>query len=1282
MSYRSFEREFAARLARDLRNSGIGVWMDALDAGIEGGDDWPRRLEDAIDNCAGMICILSPDYVESKYCLRELHRADQRDVPIVPLVLQSLRGRKSPIEFERTQYIDFERWQEERFYERQYQRLTTTLRRKLSPIFGSPPDHEAKYLNDLMAELSAAMGVLEYTELSTVVVDSGQRPPPWPEDEWGYSLLGVGHRRSVEEKGEYTSVTEVLNEHPRFILVGAPGAGKSTMLRRLARETALARRENPRANSLPLLLDLAQWPSATTLNEFVQSRWPFDSDVKNAIRSGDVIIFLDGLNEMGDAGPSNAAHLRKWLKSDDGPKAVVTTCRANEYKGDLHLGEIPTILVKELQPEQITVFVRRYLQDRAPAFLRQLGIQQDGRITRDTGLPVLAQNPYFLRSLIELFVLSGVNHLPQNSGMLMDRLTKALWRREEQRKTRGLVPLRLLRSRCALLARAILEEGKPLQVPIDYAQRNVTRWFEFAWRRRAAAKLFHSAGSAGLLSLDRGAVRFKHQLVNEYFTALSFLHRSEQTQAKQVQEQLRRYRPNLKETLIAYSGLVKTPDNLVRLFFSKDPLLAGRCLASGVVVSDGLRTEIVEALIALIKGRPLSSIVGHSEADAAEALGLIGDVGSEGITALGELLMEDSTLPFESAASALSRLGTKAAAVELRRAVDKRRLEDDDFLSRASDRYVIDRLADIGAVAVPELIDTLEQAHAKYDELRDVPRSSSVDALVRVGQAAVPALLQALKTGTGAASAGSAQVLGQLGSVEAIPHLLDAYLRAKVGCYELKSSVERAFKALGDCSIPHLAAELTSPKPERRAAAATVMGAIGTSATNFYLLKALQDVSYEVRSAAGFSLARRGVTVVDLLIEFLDGAPPHGAAEAAGVLGYLKDARAVPQLTALLKSSDGINRSKAAFALGQIGDGQVVSALISLLQDQNAHVAEAAAKSLGELGNESAVDPLIRSLTERKERDFRQRAALSLERIGTESACDSAKQYWREALSQNYHKWEAGDALGRMRDSSSVPLLVQAMQDGPEFARSHYIKALGLIGHISAVPAIIEHLHDVNRVSSHPMDIRASAIEALGRMKDPRAVVPLTELLSDTTGLKFGHERICDLAASALEKISTGESLHRAGEYWRISLRLQSVRTRLLAAEALGQLRYEPATEELIRALADQEETGFYDKRTVSDLAASALEALGTPAALSALKAYWTSELTSSRPRGRALGIIGLGRLESRESEPQLIELLTDSYGYEDRYVADYAAEVLEQFSSREARLALARYYEWREKRT
>jgi hypothetical protein len=81
LSYSRKDADFALRLAADLKNAGVRLWMDQLD-GIRAGDDWRRTIQSALDGCGAMIAVLTPDYTVSTYCLNELARADEKALPI------------------------------------------------------------------------------------------------------------------------------------------------------------------------------------------------------------------------------------------------------------------------------------------------------------------------------------------------------------------------------------------------------------------------------------------------------------------------------------------------------------------------------------------------------------------------------------------------------------------------------------------------------------------------------------------------------------------------------------------------------------------------------------------------------------------------------------------------------------------------------------------------------------------------------------------------------------------------------------------------------------------------------------------------------------------------------------------------------------------------------------------------------------------------------------------------------------------------------------------------
>ena len=72
-SYSSRDRDFVARLARDLTARGVAVWWDAGELNV--GDSLPREIGDAIAGSAWFGIVLSPDAVSSRWVGLELDTA-------------------------------------------------------------------------------------------------------------------------------------------------------------------------------------------------------------------------------------------------------------------------------------------------------------------------------------------------------------------------------------------------------------------------------------------------------------------------------------------------------------------------------------------------------------------------------------------------------------------------------------------------------------------------------------------------------------------------------------------------------------------------------------------------------------------------------------------------------------------------------------------------------------------------------------------------------------------------------------------------------------------------------------------------------------------------------------------------------------------------------------------------------------------------------------------------------------------------------------------------------
>jgi len=128
ISYRSTDREFALHLAKKLIDAHISIWMDVLS--IQAGDDWNRKLEEGINECDGMILILSPGYVASEYCKREYIRAQSLQRLLFPVLLESLTEIEYPLALQELQFVDFRHWQDPTRFDTNFKSLAATIKEK------------------------------------------------------------------------------------------------------------------------------------------------------------------------------------------------------------------------------------------------------------------------------------------------------------------------------------------------------------------------------------------------------------------------------------------------------------------------------------------------------------------------------------------------------------------------------------------------------------------------------------------------------------------------------------------------------------------------------------------------------------------------------------------------------------------------------------------------------------------------------------------------------------------------------------------------------------------------------------------------------------------------------------------------------------------------------------------------------------------------------------------------------------------------------------------------
>lgn len=102
ISYSRTDTDFAKRLARDLRNTGLDTWRDAEN--IPAGANWDREIEKAIRECTHIVFIATPESVASENVQDEIGLGINLGKAVIPAMLETCN---LPLRVYRAQWVDF-----------------------------------------------------------------------------------------------------------------------------------------------------------------------------------------------------------------------------------------------------------------------------------------------------------------------------------------------------------------------------------------------------------------------------------------------------------------------------------------------------------------------------------------------------------------------------------------------------------------------------------------------------------------------------------------------------------------------------------------------------------------------------------------------------------------------------------------------------------------------------------------------------------------------------------------------------------------------------------------------------------------------------------------------------------------------------------------------------------------------------------------------------------------------------------------------------------------------
>ena len=293
----------------------------------------------------------------------------------------------------------------------------------------APRQVEREYLDGLVADYqkyadryTPLRGIAEVQRVLAGGIDLSISKPFIPA---GFEKLvehGFGPQRKVE-RVEVDDLRTAVAQYRRLVLLGEPGAGKTTTLWRLAYDYAKEAWED-KSHPLPVLVSLGGYRGKDSALAYVASQTSvLGRHLPAYLHHRRVILLLDALNEMPrrDYG-ERVGRIQLLLRRYD-ELPVVVSCRLLDYRDTLQLEKLE---IKPLDMHQQRVDLNNYLGEHHGGQL--LGQLKAGRLLD------LGTNPFMLVMFAQVYASEQV--LPQNRGKLFAAFVDTLLEREPATQSR------------------------------------------------------------------------------------------------------------------------------------------------------------------------------------------------------------------------------------------------------------------------------------------------------------------------------------------------------------------------------------------------------------------------------------------------------------------------------------------------------------------------------------------------------------------------------------------------------------------------------------------------------------------------------------------------------------------------------------------------------------------------------------------------------------------------------------------------------------------------------
>ncbi|MEM8603198.1 MAG: NACHT domain-containing protein [Cyanobacteria bacterium P01_H01_bin.121] len=161
---------------------------------------------------------------------------------------------------------------------------------------------------------------------------------------------------------------KVSNQQQYLMVLGGPGIGKSTFLRRVGLEALKGKKDGDyRHECIPVFLELKYFDSAgitieqRITKEFERCGWPHaEAFAEAALDQGKLLILLDGLDEVPEASLKHVINEIRRLVDRYSQNRFIASCRIAAYQGGFP--RFRDVAMASFDEEQIEQFIRNWFR--------------------------------------------------------------------------------------------------------------------------------------------------------------------------------------------------------------------------------------------------------------------------------------------------------------------------------------------------------------------------------------------------------------------------------------------------------------------------------------------------------------------------------------------------------------------------------------------------------------------------------------------------------------------------------------------------------------------------------------------------------------------------------------------------------------------------------------------------------------------------------------------------------------------------------------------------------